>query len=420
MTKDEDEILWQREPAKRKRKSSKVVQKGSHQELGKQFIKCIPFLAHARVGSGPIERPSKFRQHVDAFLKSWDTPSYPLDQYDPSLFDVDDVKVRNPEETAQSLIQEKCHEIMSMPFVEAENEEERHKMRVQVAFDTEIPSFDSLCEPFRDLQENYMNNQVFSLRDKRRDLLRINAITRPMIERRALDVEKEKGISPVDPNEILLRIAIFDCKSKALSQEYLFLGSQYLSEVKDSIYCLSQQYYGKHFSPSGYFLIEDTFYDDLRPASPSTSAHSPFRYSDGIVEWAKKHNRYKLPGLSSYQQGDMSQIQLCELNLRLSALYLFCHLGNCQHVISVQEMRTLDAEDNLNRHLYPLLVYEPKIKRRRCGVCELYSAKAVVYGDKRAPQNPFLFCDSCFKLLHYDEEGALLYDDFKTFQYYHE
>ncbi|KAK9265502.1 hypothetical protein L1049_001740 [Liquidambar formosana] len=71
--------------------------------------------------------------------------------------------------------------------------------------------------------------------------------------------------------------------SATKTQEFLVLGQQTLTELRDNIYCLSDQIMqkaGQH-DPSGYFLIEDVFYNDLRDPSA-------IDYSEPIFDWLKK------------------------------------------------------------------------------------------------------------------------------------
>jgi len=42
------------------------------------------------------------------------------------------------------------------------------------------------------------------------------------------------------------------------------LGTQYLSELKDKLYCLSDHLVGGKNYPSSFFYIENTFYNDFR------------------------------------------------------------------------------------------------------------------------------------------------------------
>ena len=47
-------------------------------------------------------------------------------------------------------------------------------------------------------------------------------------------------------------------------QEFLVLGSQRLTELRDKIFCQSDEMRVSSNANSGYFFIEGVFYDDLR------------------------------------------------------------------------------------------------------------------------------------------------------------
>ncbi|KAK9267879.1 hypothetical protein L1049_010316 [Liquidambar formosana] len=98
---------------------------------------------------------------------------------------------------------------------------------------------------------------------------------------------------------------------------------------------------GQH-DPSGYFLIEDVFYNDLR--GPST-----IDYSEPIFDWLKESKddalekwefiisselQWKQKALLGnitmsqsprFRAVDMHKTRFCDLKFRLGAGYLYCH-----------------------------------------------------------------------------------------------
>jgi snRNA-activating protein complex subunit 3 len=297
-----------------------------------------------------------------------------------------------------------------------------------------------------------------------------------MIRNRAQDVMSKKGFSPVVTPEVIIRVGIFDSRTRVQSQEFLVLGSQTLAEFKDSISCLTDKVYGCRYSRSAYFFIEDVFYDDMRPApvpnpvapappvndtsnsvdlkegdsiqtelpdpaeegkmdvDPEPSQNSstvqsdeqmdvvqPIRYSDIICDWVKQNRRYTQPGLTRFSQGLMENTRIGDLRIRLNSFYYFVHHGECTHVVVFKEIRMFDRfSDYANRHVYPLLVYQPRQKVKKCGVCDIYAAKKVAYGDPLAPESPWFYCDTCYHQYHYDADGNLLHPDFQVFPYFHD
>ncbi|PKA52530.1 snRNA-activating protein complex subunit [Apostasia shenzhenica] len=221
-------------------------------------------------------------------------------------------------------------------------------------------------------------------------------------------------------------------------QEFLVLGSQYLTELRDNIYCLTDtlmQTAGK-YDPSGYFLIEDTFCNDIR--NPSA-----FDYSKPIFDWLQncrneaaekwefimsgelKKKQKELLGnldisnLPNFKAADMHKIRFCDLRFRLGANYFYCHQGNCNHTIVIRDMRLIHPDDSRNRSDYPLLSYQIRTRQRKCSVCQIYPAAKMTVDDKWAQENPCYFCIKCYFLLHYKEDNTLLYPH-TVYDYFHE
>jgi snRNA-activating protein complex subunit 3 len=80
----------------------------------------------------------------------------------------------------------------------------------------------------------------------------------------------------------------------------------------------------------------------------------------------------------------------------------------------------LTEHDNQNKLLYPIHVFQSKIRRKKCKICDIYPAKYITFGDKLAPENPYYYCEYCYDLFHYDKEGKILYTDYSVYPYYHE
>ncbi|XP_043702175.1 snRNA-activating protein complex subunit isoform X2 [Telopea speciosissima] len=239
--------------------------------------------------------------------------------------------------------------------------------------------------------------------------------------------------------EVILSVEIFHgLKSCVKTQELLVLGRQTLTELRDSIYCLTDQVMqkaGQH-DPSGYFLIEDVFCNDLRDPSA-------IDYSKPIFDWLKNCEKEALekweciiaggsqqkrkallgkvptPDFPHFKAVDMHETRFCDLEFRLGAGYLYCHQGDCKHAIVIRDMRLIHPEDVQNQVAYPVLTFQLKSRHQKCSACKIYLATKVTVDDKWAQENPCYFCHSCYYLLHYDEEGKLLYE-FTVYDYHPE
>ncbi|CAN8290982.1 unnamed protein product [Cochlearia groenlandica] len=237
--------------------------------------------------------------------------------------------------------------------------------------------------------------------------------------------------------EVILCVEIFNSR-KVKTQELLVLGRQLLTELKDKIHCVTDHVMEKagKYDPSGYFLIEDIFHNDLRKPSATD-------YSKPILDWlwnskdeadkkweciltgelqqkqkALLVGEAKAMGLPRFGSVDMQITRFCDLRFRLGASYLYCHQGDCKHMIVIRDMRLAHPEDVQNRAAYPRLMFQHKVRVQKCGVCKIHRASKVALDDKWAKENVCYFCDTCFGLLH--DEGGSLACDVSVFDYMYE
>ncbi|KAJ6835323.1 putative snRNA-activating protein complex subunit isoform X2 [Iris pallida] len=248
-----------------------------------------------------------------------------------------------------------------------------------------------------------------------------------------------KAHVPLRSPEIVLCVEIYHKKNVSKkTQEFLVLGSQLLSELRDNIYCLTDklmQTAGQH-DPSGYFLIEDTFCNDLRDPSSSDYSKPIFDWLNNCKNEAEEKWKQVLSGemkkmhkkllvnvdtsnLPIFKSAKMDEIRFSDLHFRLGAGYLYCHQGNCKHIIVIRDMRSVHPEDVQNEADYPLHTFQLRPRHRKCQVCKIYHVSKMTVDDKWAPRNPCYFCIKCYFLLHYKEDGSLLYPH-SVYDYYHE
>jgi snRNA-activating protein complex subunit 3 len=85
--------------------------------------------------------------------------------------------------------------------------------------------------------------------------------------------------------------------------------------------------------------------------------------------------------------------------------------GNCKHMIVIRDMRLVHQDDTQNQADYPLLTFQLQRRLQKCSVCQIYPATKIssTVDDKWALNNPCYFCIKCYYLLHYKEDGSLLY-----------
>ncbi|KAK3009536.1 hypothetical protein RJ639_014636 [Escallonia herrerae] len=182
------------------------------------------------------------------------------------------------------------------------------------------------------------------------------------------------------------------------TQEFLVLGQQPWSELRDKMYCLTDQIMkkaGQH-DPSGYSLIEDVFCNDLREPSA-------IDYSKPILDWLRESKKDALekwecilsgeiprkrkevlgsgmePKLPQFKAVKMHKTRFCDLSFRIGSGYLYCHQGACKDVIVIRDMRLIHPEDVQNRAAYPVCTFQLKMRLQKCCLQDLQSGK----GDSR-------------------------------------
>lgn len=205
-------------------------------------------------------------------------------------------------------------------------------------------------------------------------------------------------------------------------RELLVLAENKLTEFKDSIICPSDMALvssdisenpdvelkerGKDVFPSNYFYIEDVFYPDLRhPLSRDISIP--------VQEWMKS----KRPGVQSTCKVQvMEGVTFNDLKIRLGTRYLYVHQGNCEHHIIFNDIRLMTGNDCKDLSMYPLLKNQVGRKRLLCMVCRILCSKWMTRNDSFSPMDPTFFCDSCFRMLHYDKDGNKL-GSFEAYPY---
>ncbi|XP_045877654.1 snRNA-activating protein complex subunit 3 isoform X1 [Meles meles] len=277
------------------------------------------------------------------------------------------------------------------------------------------------------------------------------------MESHAIGKKPENPADMIEEGELILSVNILypvifhKHKEHKPYQTMLVLGSQKLTELRDSICCVSDLQIGGEFSntpdqapehiskdlyKSAFFYFEGTFYNDKRyPECRDLSRNQTLRtvalkdkdtfrvlgfymyqplrfylkvetvqFIGTIIEWSESHDR----GYGKFQTARMEDFTFNDLFIKLGFPYLYCHQGDCEHVIVITDIRLAHCDDCLDRTLYPLLTKKHWLWTRKCFVCKMYTARWVTNNDSFAPEDPCFFCDVCFRMLHYDSEGNKL------------
>lgn len=126
----------------------------------------------------------------------------------------------------------------------------------------DIPLYDDLINSRPAHLKCLHESQKYSSKTKRE----VNYFTSQM--------QKIVGKEDVDLSEVVLRIAFYHQQKPVKTQEFLVLGSQCLVELKDVFYCLIDKAFEDVTSSSGYFFIENVFYNDTR--APDSFEYSTY------------------------------------------------------------------------------------------------------------------------------------------------
>eukprot|EP00658_Telonema_sp_P-2_P024091 TRINITY_DN19664_c0_g1_i1.p1 TRINITY_DN19664_c0_g1~~TRINITY_DN19664_c0_g1_i1.p1 ORF type:complete len:385 (+),score=77.30 TRINITY_DN19664_c0_g1_i1:244-1398(+) len=219
--------------------------------------------------------------------------------------------------------------------------------------------------------------------------------------------------TPLD--ECILSVSVYHPCQPKIEQQILVLGSQRLTDLKDKIYCLKDRVYrsllNEGAAQSSFFFIQNTFYNDTR----LPTAH---KASSVILEWARSHWRTTDPP-AVLEERVMEEAVMSELPVLPREQYLMCHMGNCEHLVVFDQVEMVHSEAVSSTGSFPVQVYQPPRKLRKCTICNIHVAVKETRSDELAPCDPCFFCNVCYRQLHYSEEGELLYN-YTVYDYHHD
>jgi snRNA-activating protein complex subunit 3 len=240
----------------------------------------------------------------------------------------------------------------------------------------------------------------------------------------------------IDENEIIVSVTIMHPDKMTKSDEFLFLGSHPLSLLRDCIPCPHDHLQGAPKYTSSCFFMEGMFYNDTRnPAltdlsapilahfdaamrsNPTSVSASSSSSSSSATNASSSSSKPRFIGKAAMQESTFLSLP----SLRIGAQYLYMHAGDCAHLMVVNEVRRVHPTGDVRyASAYPIHTYRARVRRRKCGVCDLMPAGWVSYGDALADSSPAFFCERCYDALHKDVEGRMKYSLHETLKYVHE
>lgn len=207
-------------------------------------------------------------------------------------------------------------------------------------------------------------------------------------------------------------------------QEILLLGTNTLSDLRDFIKCpvdymihddVSENPFEMTMNPitgrmeriwesqrrnkdvykSGFIYIEGCFYNDTRWSNETID------YSEVIREWASHPKRQ----LGPFTTAKMEETTIEDLTVRFGYPYVYMHQGDHEHLIAFIDARLMTVDDPQHKRNYPFERSIGLSHSKYCIVCCDKIARWVTSENDRVPEDPFYFCDECFKEFNYTEDG---------------
>ncbi|KAJ3390897.1 small nuclear RNA activating complex, polypeptide 3 [Lobulomyces angularis] len=289
----------------------------------------------------------------------------------------------------------------------------------------------NLPENQPETEENLLINELLTSNFscyRNENLKELNIRTQNINHEKLNETLENIKFQQVPSNEIVIKVKFFRKNNEILS-EFLILGSQKLSELRDKFFCIndfllldqddnliSQNTLECKISPSS-FYIEGTFYDDTR----STFSQ---RYSETIMKWwlerhqliqdlkaysgqddffkeptnSRKRKKMKEKRFQAFSTNfsyssdeddsevedsfvkrkndncdfdfknfkmEETMMQMVAKNFKFNKRYLFLHREKCEHVFVFTDLRKFHKSDDQNYFNYPKLIYEGIETKRR-------------------------------------------------------
>ncbi|KAJ2484393.1 hypothetical protein EV174_002474 [Coemansia sp. RSA 2320] len=284
------------------------------------------------------------------------------------------------------------------------------KQRIRVVEPTGVSELES---KFRTVKRLLDESTLASLREANRRMvppryrLEVNFLSN------RVQPEHVPNLTPVADDEVILSVCFYNTRSSnSKMEEYLVLGSQSLTVLRDAFYCISD-FLVSHRDEvientkdrkvsSSYFFIEKTFYNDMR--SPTATD-----YSRVLTEWANDPERQeKNPKMRGLQSRLMDGARFLDLSIRLKQPYTFVHQGDCEHVMMFTDLRLLGPKDDQFVESYPKQIFRTRHMRHKCRMCSAYPAQFVTKNDFHSGMSPCYFCEKCYTPFHFGTNGEKL------------
>ena len=95
---------------------------------------------------------------------------------------------------------------------------------------------------------------------------------------------------------------------------------------------------------------------------------------------------------------EMSKTKIKSMRVVFGRPYLFRHLDGCDHIIIFKDLRILtenQTNDPTKKDKYPLVVFEGRMRRRKCDGCRIKFAEWVSLNDPLKSGKHLYVCAPC-------------------------
>ncbi|UKJ90109.1 hypothetical protein MACJ_001037 [Theileria orientalis] len=209
----------------------------------------------------------------------------------------------------------------------------------------------------------------------------------------------------VDDNESIITFSYYHNVRGHKYKEFDVLSSQTLAHLTDSFRCSSQiisEDFDLGVKGSCYF-INGVLYPDLRDGACD--------YSENLLEF---YSTSKPGVLKSEVPVRQDAAVLNNLDLRLYDSGYFLHHGDCEHRLTVTNVRMFDrTRDCPIVKCYPVCTFTPNRNKLDCQICSTNEATKTVFNSLLLPNNPSHLCSDCYDHVRNIKLGSDVYFDNK-------
>lgn len=254
---------------------------------------------------------------------------------------------------------------------------------------------------------------------------------------------------------LVYEFSIYHPTKNIKTQQISILSTGNLANLKDKIYCVLDEI---QTNPQrSFFFIENIFYNfvpngckehplsypisenrlkklsmkDLQNIEQAYSIEEQIEKSKFIYNKSNYSNQMseKYLKTNNYENLNMEDMKIGNLPMRIGYPYLFRHIESCDHMIILNDIRTIDKFDNfkvengqVNSENVAVVTYQKKLKRRKCDACLFYYAKFIsindiVMGDV---SHALFLCEYCLKKLHSKDLSENNTSNLKLIPYFHD